>query len=271
MSIEYRTTGPPVGNSGSPLIGELQAVFDVLDDTEIVARLSAYRWTGRKGWSLRTLWKSYVAAYAMNIATTNDLIRRLQDDAPLRFICGFDDGLPSRWTFNRFYIRLAAHSDLVEKCLDSVTDQLGQLLPGFGSSVAVDATTVRTHSNPDKRIVSDAKASWTAKQGTQGKKIWHFGYKLHLVADTEYELPVGFTVTTAKRQDTQEFIPALERSVLRHGWFRPKTVSADAGYDADANYKFGDLYTWYHSKPLFLHVEAADSTRRDSELSPVIP
>ena len=175
MSIEYRTTGPPVGNSGSPLIGELQAVFDVLDDTEIVARLSAYRWTGRKGWSLQTLWKSYVAAYAMNIATTNDLIRRLQDDAPLRFICGFDDGLPSRWTFNRFYIRLAAHSDLVEKCLDSVTDQLGQLLPGFGSSVAVDATTVRTHSNPDKRIVSDAKASWTAKQGTQGKKIWHFG------------------------------------------------------------------------------------------------
>ena len=136
---------------------------------------------------------------------------------------------------------LAAHSGLVEKCLDSITDRLGELLPGFGSSVAVDATTVRTHSNPDKRVISDPEASWTAKKGTQGKKIWHFGYKLHLVADSTNEQPVGFTVTTAKRQDTQEFIPALERSVLRHGWFRPNVVSADADYDADANYKLAKV------------------------------
>ena len=102
----------------------------------------------------------------------------------------------------------------------------------------MDATTVRSHSNPNKKVISDPAASWTAKAGTQGKKIWHWGFKQHLAADVTYELPISFTVTTASRADTQEFVPVLDRAKILHSqWFRPETVSADAGYDANANYK----------------------------------
>lgn len=221
----------------SPLVGELRGVFDVLDDQPIIETLLAYRWTGRKGWDLRALWRSRVAAHIMNVGTTNDLVRRLQDNSDFRAACGFGDQLPSRWTFNRFYNRLARHRDLVERCLARLTDRLSDLLPGFGKHVAVDSTVVRSHSNPDKPVISDPEASWTAKQGTQGRKAWFWGYKLHLAADTAHELPISFTVTTAKRQDTQEFVPVIDRARLNHLWFQPETISADAGYDADANYE----------------------------------
>ena len=34
-------------------------------------------------------------------------IWHLQDNADVRAACGFGEVLPSRWTFNRFYSRLA--------------------------------------------------------------------------------------------------------------------------------------------------------------------
>ncbi len=95
---------------------------------------------------------------------------------------------------------------------------------------------VRSHSNPDKKVISDTEASWTAKKGTQGRKVWFWGFKLHVAADATYELPISYTITTAKRQDVQEFIPVIGRARMLHRWFRPETISADAGYDADANY-----------------------------------
>jgi len=104
------------GRGQSPLWGELTRVYEVIDDTKLIDRLSQYRWTGRPGHDLRALWKAYVAAFILNLPTTNALIRRLQEDSTLRRLCGFRE-MPSRWTFNRFFARLTKHLDLVEECL----------------------------------------------------------------------------------------------------------------------------------------------------------
>ncbi len=220
------------------MAAELAATFEVLDDSTLIEALRAYRWTGRPGWSPRCLWRAYVAAFQLNIPTTAELIRRLQDNPAIREVCGFEAELPSRWTFTRFFARLAKHVPLVERSMAGLTDQLRELLPGFGDHIAVDSTTVGSHSNPDKPVISDPDASWTAKKGTQGRKVWFWGFKLHLAADATYELPLGYTVTTGKRQDTQEFIPALTHAGKAHAWFRPHVLLADAGYDANANYAF---------------------------------
>ena len=173
----------------SPLADELRSIFDIIDDEPLLASLAHHRWNGRPGWSLRALWRAYIAGYMLGLPTANALIRRLQDDAALRNVCDFEDDLPSRWTFNRFISRLSHHADAVEAVLAMLTDRLHDLLPNFGKGLAVDASTFRSWSNPNHD--SDPEASFTAKTNAKGKKEWYWGFKLHLVTDTRYELPIA--------------------------------------------------------------------------------
>ena len=113
-----------------------------------------------------------------------------------------------------------------------MTHRLRELLPDFGNGLAVDATVVRSWSNPTKRRISDPEASWTAKNDNRGKKAWLWGYKLHLAADTKYELPIAVTVTTASVHDSKQFVPVLERARELHPWLQVAYVTADAGYDS---------------------------------------
>ena len=202
----------------------------------ILARLQLYRWTGRPGHSLSALWRAYAASYYLHLPHTNALIRRLQDDEQLRDACGFDE-LPSRWTFNRFFNRLSDHADLVREAMDSITDAVAAQLPGFGQTVAVDSTTVRSHSNPNKG--TDPDASWTAKEYVKGRKQrkWFWGYALHLTVDAVTELPIEAHVTTGSRSDTKELLPSLQHARERFHWFKPDWVLADKGYDSATNFK----------------------------------
>ena len=43
-------------------------------------RLQEYRPTGRQGYPLKALWRAYVGSFVLNLAHTNALIRRLEDD-----------------------------------------------------------------------------------------------------------------------------------------------------------------------------------------------
>ena len=141
-------------------IAELQAVFDVLDDTTYwpdYTILPPYR---TRWLFLQALRRGYVASFVLNLPHTNALIRRLQDDLILRFICRFGKSLPHRTTFNRFIQRMAHHADLVKVCFARLTDRLKELLPDLGQEVAIDATVVRTHSNPDRKQVDEISRAW---------------------------------------------------------------------------------------------------------------
>ena len=94
----------------------------------------------------------------------------------------------------------------------------------MGETVAVDGTTVRTHSNPNRRRISDPEASWTAKNSARAKaggKEWHFGYKSHAVADVKYGVPLGQIVTTASRNDSPELPMVIEHTEALLPWFNP--------------------------------------------------
>jgi hypothetical protein len=223
----------------SPLAAELAAIFEVIDDEALLGVLARYRWNGRPGWSLRALWRAYLSGFVLALPTVNALVRRLQDDPALREVCGFGGDLPSRWTFGRFVSRLSHHTDAVESILAVLTGRLHDLLPGFGQGVAVDASTVRSWSNPDRKVPSDPEASWTAKDGNHGgRKQWFWGYKLHLAVDAKYELPVAMTFTTAKAGDVTQYQPLLEHARAMNPWLKSMYVVADRGYDAKHAYEY---------------------------------
>ena len=220
-------------------LGELAAIFASLHDDALLARLQEYRPTGRQGYPLKALWRAYVGSFVLNLAHTNALIRRLEDEPRFRTLCGFG-ALPHRRTFNRFIRRLSHHADLVEATFADLTRQLKVLVPGLGREVAVDATTVRSHCNPNRKRVSDPEASWTAKNSARAKeggKEWHHGYKVHMVADANYGVPLAHLVTTAKRNDSPELPTVIARADALYPWFKPSAVIADRGYDSTANHE----------------------------------
>ena len=92
----------------SVAFAQLAETLDAVDATKVLDRLRSYRPTGRQGYPLRALWRSYLASFVLNLPSTNALIRRLQDDPALRALCGFTE-LPHRTTFNRFNSRLSHH------------------------------------------------------------------------------------------------------------------------------------------------------------------
>ena len=222
------------------LLGQLAAIFASLDDSTLLARLQEYRPTGRQGYPLKALWRAYVGSFVLNLPHTNALIRRLEDDDGFRLLCGFGT-LPHRTTFNRFILRLSRHPDLVELCFAQLTGQIKALLPDLGEETAVDATTVRSHCAPNRTRISDPQASWTAKNSTQarsGGKEWRHGYKVHMIADVNYGLPLAHIVTTASRNDSPELPTVFAKTESLYPWFHPSAVIADRGYDSAANHEF---------------------------------
>ena len=228
-----------------PHIAELRAVLDALDASELLAELHGYRrraygWraVGRRGHGPGPLWRSCVAAFHLNLSSTNALKRRLQEDPALKTFCGFKGVLPHRTTFNRFVQRLSGHTKALASDFAQMTERLKECLPDLGDEVAIDATVVHAYGNPKKG--SDPDASWTAKANHHipDTKEWHYGYKLHLMVDSRYEVPLSMIVTTAKRNDTKELEPLVEQAEASFSWFKPHAASADKGYDSQTNHEF---------------------------------
>lgn len=218
---------------------ELKAVFENLNDEELLCALQETRWTGRPGYPLKVVWHTLIAAYSLNIPSLQELRRKLQENPFLAKLCGVntEKEIPSRFAYYRFISKLIAHRTLVEDCLTRCTNLLRKHFPDYGKVVAVDSTVIHTHSNPNKKPVSDNNASWTVKDGKL-KKQWHFGYKMQTVVDAIHELPISIQVSTAKDSDMKALVPILNATKEKLQWFSPQEVLADAGYDMLENYRF---------------------------------
>ena len=148
--------------------------------------------------------------------------------------------LPHRTTFNRFIKRLARHADLVENAFVHLTERIKALLPQLGRDLAIDSTVVRSHSNPNRKHISDPEASWTAKNSAKAKggKEWYWGYKAHIAADANYGLPLAHFTTTAKTSDSSTLPSVIAKAESLYPWLEPYSAIADRGYDAKSNHEY---------------------------------
>ena len=123
---------------------------------------------------------------------------------------------------------------------------MGKLLPDFGKDLAIDSKAIsslsrRENKNPKVDGRRDKDADWGRKEyrgiredgATWEKIVKWFGYKLHLIVDANYELPVAYSLTKASEPDINEahrMIEILkeERSEILETC---ETMEADRGYD----------------------------------------
>ena len=263
--------------------GRLIVVLEALPAEKLVAALEHKRWTGRKGHSIRGMWAALIAGVLNQCQSLADVARLLKRDKGTRMVCGFSkDKIPNEDAFGRFLKKLVQHEELLEECFCGLVERLRQLLPNFGAKLAVDSTDIRAYSNGHRKSASDRDARWGVKGAghhggpradtkaeagkgeKKGKKrdlYWWFGYKLHLVVDAVYELPVSFVVTPANESDTKQMKPLLEKAVPDKPQTKLEAVIADKGYDSRENCRL--VFAQYGAAPIIPIRERNDMQQPD--------
>ena len=136
------------------------------------------------------------------------------------------DTIPNCWNFYRFLgnlIALEEEQGLVGEMIKSLRKQLMAELPDFGQHLGYDGKAIDSHStgqvNQQTGQTSDPDGDWgkhetkgiNAKTGQEWNKVesW-FGYGIHLIADTHYEIPVAFRLTPASNSEVVELDNMLD-------------------------------------------------------------
>ena len=134
----------------------------------------------------------------------------------LRYVCGFDhiDNVPEAHNYNRFIANLLKHQAMLDQIFQKQVRRVMKLLPRFGKRLAMDSKYIKSFASRenknkkrDDRRETDAdlgmkKYHGVHEDGTTWEKIIKcFGFKLHLIVDATYELPVCYRVTAASASD----------------------------------------------------------------------
>lgn len=218
-------------------IERLRLVLSALPDEPLMQRLERQRGKGRDDYPIRPTWNAFVAGVVYQHSSAASLLRELWRNGELREACGFDvhggaKAVPSEDAFGRFLGSVMTCEVELESMFHKLVDELAQPLPDLGQRMAGDSKAIPSagrpvtdeakQQDPDGR--RDLDADWgkksyrgTRKDGTLWEKTtkW-FGYKLHLLVDSRYELPLAFKVTVASRNDSPELLPLVEQLSERH-------------------------------------------------------
>ena len=173
--------------------------------------------------------------------------------------------VPTDWSFSRFLsnvVELEEALGLITEMVGILREQLMEVLPDFGCHLGYDGKAIESHStgrrNKDTGEPSDPEADWgvheTAGVGSDGKpwrklKRW-FGYGLHLIADTRYEIPVAMHLTPASHSEQIELRSMIRELCAQSPQLarRCDDFSADRGLDSGETKAL--LWDEYRIRPL---------------------
>jgi len=242
-------------------LDRLRMVLSVIPDEGLMETLESYRGRGRDDYPVRAVWNSLLAGVVYEHASVASLRRELLRNGELRDLCGFDSllgarAVPTESAYTRFLRNLFRCTAEIEAMFEDLVDRLGAELPELGRHLGIDGKAIPSAGRPSGKGPDgrrDPDGDWGAKtyrgrrcDGTIWERVkrW-FGYKLHLIVDVRYEVPLGYEVTRASVSDTTRLLPMVERLGARHGWVleRAEDLSGDKGYDSEENNrKLWDLY-----------------------------
>ena len=245
----------------------LMLVLEHVPDEGLMSELEGQRKWGRDDYPIRPVWNSVLAGIVYQHGSVESLRRELLRNGELRERCGFDPrkgsgAVPASWVYTRFLKLLYKFKAEIDQMFDRLVDELKALLPDLGVSVAVDSKGVDSAGRPTKEKKRDGRrdmdADWGKKRyhgeredGTLWEKVvtW-FGYKIHLLVDTKYEMAISYQVTRASASDTKHLLPLVEEVKKKHLeiYKDMDTAATDKGYDSEENCR--RLYDEHGIKPV---------------------
>lgn len=225
----------------------LRLVLEYMPDEELMRILELNRGKGRNRYPIRAVWNTILAGVVFQHISIESLRRELSRNAQLRAMCGLGR-VPPSWVYSRFLKTLLKYPAKVEAVFDRLVATLTELLPDFGQRLAFDGKAIESHANPRKKgetAEPDGRRDLDAnigvkhyrgqrEDGTVWEKIvtW-FGYRLHLLVDATYELPVAYEVTKASESEVKHAHKIADETARRHPEImgRCEYFTADRGMD----------------------------------------
>ncbi|MPM76036.1 IS1182 family transposase ISDre5 [bioreactor metagenome] len=198
---------------------------------------------GPKGYNIEPMLNALIAMQVEQIKYRKQLVDRLVHDPVFRYNCGFSvlDRTPSEASFSRFFTKISETKEL-EECFINIVKQVKELGIITGNNLAIDSTKIDSYerAKPKSQLSNDdVSPNWGMKLDTNGNNIKWFGYKLHIIADTDSELPVSIILTPANKYDSEVAKDILEKFIKDYkSIMNPKNVIADAGYDSKNNFQY---------------------------------
>jgi len=231
-------------------LGDLERVKIVIEgipDDKILSKLRKDKdYRGRKGAGLEVLINIYWTQKILQHTTISETLRELKRNSQLRKLIGIrNEVVPSNSALTRFMNKLKNNNiDLKEEIFYTQRDVLMELLPDYGKEDGADgkyldsyAVRENKHKKKDGRRDTDAKYGikqkfYKDKNGNEKiKKEIHYGYRNHLLADVNYELPIDYEVTTANINEGKVLDQMLKKHKNKAIISRCKSLTADKGYD----------------------------------------
>ncbi len=240
----------------------LRMVIEALPDDALMRALETERKGRRDDYPIRPVWNSILGGIVYQHASIESLRRELLRNGELRGTCGFDlvlgeKAVPSKDAYSSMLKKLIRKQEEIDAMFDELIEELKEYLPGLGRHLAIDSKKIESYARGKKATEgsTDPEADWGHKT-YKGKRadgsIWEkitswFGYKLHLLVDTTYELPVGYAVTQASRHDIEEMLPMVEETQRKH-FLTIETLAGDKAYDSGPHHTV--LYDKHGIKPV---------------------
>jgi hypothetical protein len=162
----------------------------------------------------------------------------------LQRVLGCEGNPPSVYAAYRFAEKMRANGDMLERCIDSVVAGLKDKLPSYGTDLAIDASDMPAYANgqrylsnggPEREHFSDPDATWGHRSAVSTRKGGGFyGYRLHAAVCAATDLPVAWSVETARDHETLSVAPLIDTARRRGAMVA--TAALDKGYDNNRVY-----------------------------------
>jgi hypothetical protein len=227
----------------------LSLILDSVEITDLIDQLEFLRWTGRPGYSTRTLMGVVLAKSLYGLTTWTRTLTLVREHAALRAAIGCvnDRDVPSIDSTYRFVKKLRRCEGQRQECIDAVLEALRSKNHEMGRDIAIDGSDMPAYANgqrckynkgpertPDE--YSDPDASWGHRSAVSTRAAGSFyGFKLHAAVCCKTGLPLAWTVATAKSNESM-FAMGLLDEVKERG-FHSRTLAADKGYDLASVYR----------------------------------
>lgn len=257
----------------------LERVLENLPDEPLIQKLKTIRGKGRNEWPAEAMWNSFIASFIFDHDSIASLLRELNRNSQLRMICGFQPHLysvpveekdeygrclreekyklaPTPSAYTNFLNNLRKCGDELQEMFGCLLEYMYENLAGFGEILAADGKAVQSYatkiSQKDSGNCGEKDADWCRKTYTATKpggekatrtKKW-FGFRLHLISDATYELPVGFEVTKASSselKETEKLLGEMKES-------RPERLKKCRYFLADRGYDSTGLIEWLETE-----------------------
>ncbi|MGO9763390.1 MAG: transposase [Solirubrobacteraceae bacterium] len=219
-----------------------ETLSDILNSPEVsslIDELQATRETGRPGYPLRTMIGMVLAKSLYALPCWTRVVALVREHSALAAVIAPDGDVPSHWACYRFTAKLRAHTDLLDGCIAAVVAALKRQNPLLGWDVSIDASDMPAYANgqrylskngPEREKYSDPDATWGHRSAVSTRKGGGFyGYRLHMAVCSKTDLPLAWTVETAKANEGPTVAPLLD--ALRAHGINPETCAMDKGYD----------------------------------------